>query len=417
MSLELPYGVKRLTAGPLDPYYGPYNDVATALASVPIAVRLKKTICIGESEYWWRDGTADSDLIIKGNASTFSEFRFIADWDWSNGYPTYIYYGPGDFEGIGGSGPNKEILKGDMFRHNGSDEGTIVDGLTGETVYFPPGTLLIAMVDQPATDADWQYNMPGLPFEYYDRRQWPGSGGAYIYNLSSPQRLVLDALPNHLYTETQTDRIIKVVSESDLSVSLMLRLTCDILNSLLPIYQKFKDRLAQIEWCFNAPAGKQCDSPQFFGGGVELPANNFVTFDSATGVLTFAKAGRYRVIAIKYDDFITPVWRVRVEGPVLTTDQKHAAEDSTGMELSFDYPRTYGVAAALNGEAFTLHATLPKQRGITQLARHNAAAEPTYPASFKKLTGSGDYVPNVDNFYTFEYFNDAIVLYSINQAT
>lgn len=63
--LELPYGVKVLDTLATDAWYGPYQSVEHALESVPEAVRKHRTVKIGTQEYWWRDGSADEDLILK----------------------------------------------------------------------------------------------------------------------------------------------------------------------------------------------------------------------------------------------------------------------------------------------------------------------------------------------------------------
>lgn len=63
--LELPYGVKVLDTLATDAWYGPYPDVETALESVLPGARKNRTIKIDTLEYWWRDGNADEDLVVK----------------------------------------------------------------------------------------------------------------------------------------------------------------------------------------------------------------------------------------------------------------------------------------------------------------------------------------------------------------
>jgi len=44
----------------------PYSNTAAAVAAIPVAYRFKGlTVNIGTDEYWWKTGTADTDLILK----------------------------------------------------------------------------------------------------------------------------------------------------------------------------------------------------------------------------------------------------------------------------------------------------------------------------------------------------------------
>lgn len=65
MALELPYSIRILDSSPVDIWYGPYDTIGDALSSVPIPVRLNRTVKIGSVEYWWDGGTADEDLVVK----------------------------------------------------------------------------------------------------------------------------------------------------------------------------------------------------------------------------------------------------------------------------------------------------------------------------------------------------------------
>lgn len=65
MSLELPYSIRILDSSPVDIWYGPYDTIGDALSSVPVPVRLNRTVKIGSVEYWWDGGTADEDLVVK----------------------------------------------------------------------------------------------------------------------------------------------------------------------------------------------------------------------------------------------------------------------------------------------------------------------------------------------------------------
>jgi len=72
MSLEIPFGLKRLTSGPDSEWTGPYESVAAANAAVPEAVREKRTVIIVDTEYWWKNGTGDDDLIQKTPGLNYS---------------------------------------------------------------------------------------------------------------------------------------------------------------------------------------------------------------------------------------------------------------------------------------------------------------------------------------------------------
>jgi hypothetical protein len=75
MSLELPYGGKRTTAGPWDEYYGPYADVAAAKAAIPQAVRYDGlTVQItGTGEYHWLAADlSDTGLVAKGGSGSLT---------------------------------------------------------------------------------------------------------------------------------------------------------------------------------------------------------------------------------------------------------------------------------------------------------------------------------------------------------
>ena len=50
--------------------YRPYISLTEANASVDATVRLGRTVLIGATEYWWRNGSADTDLIAKATAGT-----------------------------------------------------------------------------------------------------------------------------------------------------------------------------------------------------------------------------------------------------------------------------------------------------------------------------------------------------------
>lgn len=136
MSLELPFGVKLLNPGPVDHWYGPYADTAAANTAVPAVVREKKTVLVGTVEYWWRDGTADEDLIPKVAETEGGVNHWRGAYDPSSGAP------PEE----GGSGEEGEIQGGDEWVLSEAGE------LWGE--YWPAKTIIKALVDNPGSDEE-----------------------------------------------------------------------------------------------------------------------------------------------------------------------------------------------------------------------------------------------------------------------
>lgn len=70
MSLELPFGILPVNPVPVEATYGPWADVATAKANIPLGIRyIGLTAAVqdgGETkEYWFKDGINDVDFILK----------------------------------------------------------------------------------------------------------------------------------------------------------------------------------------------------------------------------------------------------------------------------------------------------------------------------------------------------------------
>lgn len=76
MSFDLTQKIKVVNpTSNIDELYGPYTSVANALAGVPVVLRqLGRTVGIIEGgaiqEYWFKNGTTDSDLVLKGSGET-----------------------------------------------------------------------------------------------------------------------------------------------------------------------------------------------------------------------------------------------------------------------------------------------------------------------------------------------------------
>lgn len=77
MAILLNDNINVETGKHLDNKYGPYADLATAKSSIPPFKRVRGlTVGIIDGsflvEYWFKDGTNDSDLILKLNTSSFT---------------------------------------------------------------------------------------------------------------------------------------------------------------------------------------------------------------------------------------------------------------------------------------------------------------------------------------------------------
>jgi len=76
--LELPFPVKVVNPKPLDFWYyesdgTPYDNTTEAITQVISAVRYRGlTVNVNGVEYWWKDGTADLDLVAKGGATSWA---------------------------------------------------------------------------------------------------------------------------------------------------------------------------------------------------------------------------------------------------------------------------------------------------------------------------------------------------------
>jgi len=77
MALELPYGILVLNPTPLDAKYSnngtPYTSVSAANTAIDAAVRYRGlTVNVSGIEYWYKDGTADGNLVVKQSGSVGS---------------------------------------------------------------------------------------------------------------------------------------------------------------------------------------------------------------------------------------------------------------------------------------------------------------------------------------------------------
>ena len=89
-SLELPFGVKVLNPKPVDAYYDnegvPYTTTIAANAAIPAAVRYRGlTVNVNGTEFWYRDGVADVDLISKETIGdlTYTHTQSVAAQVWN----------------------------------------------------------------------------------------------------------------------------------------------------------------------------------------------------------------------------------------------------------------------------------------------------------------------------------------------
>ena len=95
----------------VDSHYGTYSSLADAKLGVPVILREKgKTVGIIESgsviEYWWKSGTTDSDLVVKGSSTPISGT--------TNTIPKFTIGGLGDSQ-IADDGTNVTIGGGFGF--------------------------------------------------------------------------------------------------------------------------------------------------------------------------------------------------------------------------------------------------------------------------------------------------------------
>lgn len=84
MSLALPFGLKLVNPVPVDAYYystggTPYTSVAQVNAQILGVIRYRGlTVNINNVEYWYKDGIADVNLIIKSGGSAFDITGYTA---------------------------------------------------------------------------------------------------------------------------------------------------------------------------------------------------------------------------------------------------------------------------------------------------------------------------------------------------
>jgi hypothetical protein len=90
MSLELPYGIKVVNPKPLDRYYYnndvPYTSILEVNTLIPVGVRYAGlTVNISTNEYWYKDGTDDTDLVPKlgGGIAGYVHNQGIANSIWN----------------------------------------------------------------------------------------------------------------------------------------------------------------------------------------------------------------------------------------------------------------------------------------------------------------------------------------------
>ncbi|GAB3911883.1 SGNH/GDSL hydrolase family protein [Mucilaginibacter boryungensis] len=94
----------------------------------------------------------------------------------------------------------------------------------------------------------------------------------------------------------------------------------------------------------------------------------------------------------------------------------------TGAVVSFQRESIYGtIALPITGDISFVQVADPDDLqdkfGMVCQMIHNDSAEPSYPSAFKKLSGSGDYVPGENNYIFCEYLSDDVILYNIQQAS
>jgi hypothetical protein len=93
MAILLNDNINIETGKHLDNKYGPYADIATAKSSIPVFKRARGlTVGIIDSgflvEYWFKDGTTDSDLVLKAadNSTSTNVQSNSANWNTAYAY-------------------------------------------------------------------------------------------------------------------------------------------------------------------------------------------------------------------------------------------------------------------------------------------------------------------------------------------
>jgi hypothetical protein len=94
-----------------------------------------------------------------------------------------------------------------------------------------------------------------------------------------------------------------------------------------------------------------------------------------------------------------------------------ASGSSSTLTLDFSPTATdtiYGAPGAAQSGGISVSLSSPRI-GVTHIVVHNASSLNLNGAAFKKLSGSGNYVPNVNNIIFFTCIDSSTVIYSINQ--
>lgn len=84
MSLEIPFGIKVINPLPVESKYFnssgiPYADTTEVTTEIPESIRYQGlTVLVIDTEYWFKDGVTDGDLVVKslGGGSSFSDSAF-----------------------------------------------------------------------------------------------------------------------------------------------------------------------------------------------------------------------------------------------------------------------------------------------------------------------------------------------------
>lgn len=98
MAIKLNDNIDLASSKPLDQRYGPYTTVALAVASIPAFKRYQGlTVGIVQQgavvDYWFRDGTADNQLILKTVGGDTGGLIGGAIGNFDGGHPNSVYGG------------------------------------------------------------------------------------------------------------------------------------------------------------------------------------------------------------------------------------------------------------------------------------------------------------------------------------
>lgn len=165
-----------------------------------------------------------------------------------------------------------------------------------------------------------------------------------------------------------------------------------ILGDGSPSSTRFNLSNSQTQWTFSNATG-----------------NRFIRNSSTGLIIEDGISGKGVEYSADYSATFTN--RSLVDKDYADTKLPKSSTASTGTDVVFDIPRTYGYAADATGNiTFT---TTGLVEGITQLMIHNDSSEPTFESGMVII--SGTYVTGVDNYIMMHAVKSNLILVTISQ--